>query len=172
MHDLRSQLRQILSQRACLLGIGSLDHGDDGFGVPLAQAYAAATANLPDSARASVLIGGNQPESQLSRLPENLDHLVFLDAVDLGAAPGSVVWLDSGEMRARYPQVSTRRLGLGLLAQLVESGSRARAWLLGVQPESLRRGAGLSRAVETTLELLRGLLTERLGPPAAEGQIA
>ncbi len=50
------------------------------------------------------------------------DHLVFLDAVDVGAAPGSVVFLNSQEMAARFPQISTHNISLGLLAKYVESG--------------------------------------------------
>jgi hydrogenase maturation protease len=175
MNDLRSNLHRILRGRVCLVGLGSVEHGDDGLGVQLAHDLSVALAHLrpgPAATAPSVLLGGTQPEFQLRRLPKDLDSVVFLDAVDFGGAPGSVVLLDSAAMRARYPQISTHRLSVGLLAQLVETGSRSRAWLLGVQPESLREGAPLSEKVRVTLRLLCALLTEWAAPPRLEESIA
>jgi hydrogenase 3 maturation protease len=88
------------------------------------------------------------------------DHVIFLDAVEFGGAPGSVVLLDSEEMAARFPQVSTHKLSLGLLARQIETNGQAKAWLLGVQPESLRQGEQLSPTVKATLQLLLELMTD------------
>jgi hydrogenase maturation protease len=174
MTELRTQLRQILSGRVCLVGLGNVERGDDGWGVRLAEEYATACLSGPerDGAGPEVVLAGTQPERELSRLTEDLDAVVFLDAVDFGGAPGAVVLLDGAGMRARYPQVSTHRLSLGLLAQLVESGRRTRAWLLGVQPESLRQGAVLSTTVRATVNLLRELITECLPGIQTQNQIA
>jgi hydrogenase maturation protease len=89
---------------------------------------------------------------------EHSDHVVFLDAVEFGGPPGSVVLLDSDEMAARFPQISTHKLSLGLLAKQVEANGRTKAWLLGVQPGSLRSGEELTPAVRTTFELMLDLL--------------
>ena len=40
MPDLREQLQQLLQGRVCLMGLGNVDFGDDGFGVRLAEALA------------------------------------------------------------------------------------------------------------------------------------
>ncbi|MCX6905586.1 MAG: hypothetical protein NTW03_19330, partial [Verrucomicrobia bacterium] len=69
-------------------------------------------------------------------------------------------FLNSAEMAARLPQVSTHKLSLGLLARLIEAGGRTRAWLLGVQPGSLAQGTGLTTAVQSSLALLADLLAE------------
>jgi hypothetical protein len=37
MPDLREQLQQLLEGRVCLMGLGNVDYGDDGFGVRLAE---------------------------------------------------------------------------------------------------------------------------------------
>ena len=50
--------------------------------------------------------------------------------------------------------------GIQLFRQ-VEVNGKTKAWLLGVQPESLRPGQGLSPAVQTTLELLRACLSRQ-----------
>ena len=83
---------------------------------------------------------------------------MFLDAVDVGAEPGSTVLLDSRAIATRFPQVSTHRLSLGFLAQCLEQLGVTRVWLLGVQPASLRPGTGLSPAVDRARAMLQALL--------------
>jgi hydrogenase 3 maturation protease len=88
------------------------------------------------------------------------DHIIFLDAVDFGGMPGSAILLDSEQMSARYPQISTHKISLGLLAKWAEANGTTKAWLLGVQPESLKPGGELSPAVRATLELLVELVRD------------
>ena len=61
-------------------------------------------------------------------------------------------------MAARFPQVSTHKISLGLLARLDRGAvARRKAWLLGVQPESLRPGTvEPGRQTLSLLELLAG----------------
>jgi hydrogenase maturation protease len=223
MPDLREQLQQLLEGRVCLMGLGNVAYGDDGFGVRLAEAlattvYRGANAQFqncwdfsvsfpltpdlslgesenpipsPDEYRRlglvenratclplpkgegrgegeagmglgpcpHVFIAGTTPERWISRVvDEEYDHLVFLDAVEFGGTPGSVVLLDSDQMAARFPQISTHKLSLGLLAKRVEANGRTKAWLLGAQPQSLRSGEELTPAVRATLELILVLL--------------
>jgi len=157
MPDLRAQLVSSLHGRVCFMGLGGVDGGDDGFGVRLAQGLS--RAGVPN-----VVIAGTAPERLVGRWAnEGFDHLVFLDAADFGAAPGSVVFLNSGQMAARFPQISTHHISLGTLARYVESGGHAKAWLLGAQPESLKLSRALSPAIETTLAILTGLVASLMG---------
>jgi hydrogenase maturation protease len=150
--DLRDQLRQCLQGRTCLIALGNSDYHDDGFGVRLGEELV--KAGMPD-----VVIAGTTPDRCISGVAEkNFDRILFLDAVEFGAAPGSVVLLNAKEMTARYPQVSTHKISVGVLAKWVESSSRTRVWLLGVQPESMKVGHELTPTVNATLELLRDLL--------------
>jgi hydrogenase maturation protease len=152
MTGLRQQMESSLQGRVCFMGLGAADGGDDAFGVRLAAALG--QAGLPD-----VVVAGTAPEQLVGRCADSgFDHLVFLDAADFGAAPGSVVFLDSEEMAGRFPQISTHRMSLGTLAKCVESGGRTRAWLLGVQPASLKPSSALSPAIQTTLDILADLL--------------
>ncbi len=108
--------------------------------------------------------GGEDPCAE-----RDYDQVLFLDAVDFGGAPGEVVLLNSAEMEARFPQISTHKISLGLLARLVEANGKTKAWLLGVQPESLVVGRELSPIVQRTLELLIFVLqgSARGSPSAA-----
>ena len=142
------------------MGLGNVQDGDDGFGVRLAEALA--LAGVPD-----VLVAGTAPEQWVGRCVDSaFDHLVFLDALDAGAAPGSVVFLNAQELAARFPQISTHNISLGLLAKYVESNGRSRAWLLGAQPASFKPSPALSPAIQTTLailtELITGVLSEEI----------
>jgi len=179
MPDLREQLRQLLQGRVCLMGLGNVAYGDDGFGVRLGEELKSEGRNpkaerrpksegrnqaLSGSASdavppSQVIIASTNPERWISRVTdEEYDHVVFLDAVEFGRAPGSVVLLNSSEMAARFPQISTHKLSLGLLAKQAEANGKTRAWLLGVQPQSLKPGEELTPTVRATLELLLELL--------------
>jgi hydrogenase 3 maturation protease len=134
------------------MGVGNPEYGDDAFGVHLAQ-------GLLEAGVPYVIVAGNSPDRYLGTAADmEFDHLVFLDAVEFGAAPGSVVFLDSQQITARYPQISTHKISLGALANFVESNGVTKAWLLGVQPESLKEGQDLTPTVRRTLGVLLELL--------------
>lgn len=96
-----------------------------------------------------------------------IDQVVFLDAVEVGAAPGAIGLFEGRELTARFPQISTHKFSLGLLAQIVEGNGRTKAWLLGVQPASLASGRELSQPVQTTLDALVEILAQRFSPAAS-----
>jgi len=151
MTDLREQLRQCLVGRVCFLALGNVDYGDDGLGVRLGERLIAA--GVPD-----VTIAGTTPERYLGGLArERFKHVLFLDAVEFNAAAGSVVFLDASAITARFPQISTHKISLAALSQWAEANG-TKAWLLGVEPESLMPGQRLTETVETTLEALSSLL--------------
>lgn len=179
MPDLREQLQQLLQGRVCLMGLGNVDYGDDSFGVRLAEELKSEGrdpmavrrpkpegrtegSNSACSAfglRSHVIVGGTSPERLIGRVAQQgFDHVIFLDAVEFGGAAGSVVLLNSEEMATRYPQISTHKISLGVLAKWVEANGTTKAWLLGVQPESLKPGGELTPAVQATLELLLELV--------------
>jgi hydrogenase maturation protease len=108
-----------------------------------------------------ILLAGANPERFIGEITDaGFDHLIFLDAVEFGGAPGSVVFLNAKQMANRFPQISTHKISLGMLAKWAESNGTTRAWLLGVQPESLKSGASLTPTVQRTLEMLAELLSE------------
>ena len=138
--------------RVCFLGVGNPDYGDDGFGVHLANELK--SAGVPD-----VLVAGAEPEKYLGQIAEQgFSDLVFLDAVDFGGKPGSLVVLGGDQILARFPQISTHKISLGTLARVVQANSRARVWLLGVQPESLKQEGSLTATVRQTLDIAKELL--------------
>ena len=163
MPDLREQLQQCFQGHVCLMGLGNVDHGDDGFGVRLVEALAEADGRsadtCPSDGAPEYVVAGTAPERFVGGAAgAGCNHLIFVDAVDFGGVPGSAILLDSEQMSARYPQISTHKISLGLLAKWAEANGTTKAWLLGVQPESLRPGGELTPTVKATLELLRELV--------------
>lgn len=154
--DFSAVLTEALTGKTGFVGIGNADRGDDGFGVRLAQALRAN--GVPD-----VIIGGMSPENNITSLIKGgFDNLLFLDAVETGAVAGSVVFLNADEIKSRFPQVSTHKIGLGTLARLIERESSARVWLLGIQPATIKEQTGLSDAARTTMELLQRIILNAL----------
>ena len=151
---LLQQLGQCLLGRVVFVGVGNVEYGDDGFGVRLAEQIGAAGVK-------DVIIAGTTPDRWIGRFADpGFDNVVFLDAIEFNGSPGSVVFLNSSEMAAALPQISTHKISLGLLARWIEATGGTKAWLLGVQPGSLKTEAGLTAAVQCTLDIVRELLLE------------
>jgi len=158
MRDLSQALAPSLRGRVCFLGLGNTDYGDDGFGVRLAEA-------LIDCGVPNVIIAATTPDRWIGQAA-NFDHIVFLDAVEFGGEPGAAIILNSAQMAARFPQISTHKISLALLAQWAEADGHTRTWLLGVQPESLKLSPQLTARVQKSLQLLLDFLTEHVGRDA------
>jgi hydrogenase maturation protease len=136
------------------MGLGNVDCADDGFGVRLAE-------KLEAEGLADVIVAGTMPERFIGSVTDDhYDYLIFLDAAEFGAAPGSVIFLNAEEMSARFPQISTHKISLGLMAKWVEDSGKTKAFLLGVQPESLKTVQELTPTMQRSLEVLSELLYE------------
>jgi len=77
--------------RILVAGVGNLLRGDDGFGVRAAEALVR-DPRLP--AHVKVIETGIGGMSLVQELMEGFDALILLDAVDRGAAPGTVFVLE------------------------------------------------------------------------------
>jgi hydrogenase maturation protease len=172
MQDLNDELRQCFHGRVCLMGVGNIDYGDDGFGVALSEKIKGRLKGSEDEDRFSMITAGTMPERFIQTVAEKgFDHLIFLDAVEVGAEAGSVVFLNAEEIVSRFPQVSTHKISLGLVAKLIGGSGKTKSWLLGVQPGSVKMREGLSQEVETTLEILEGVLCELMSKSATRSNI-
>ncbi|HEU5334782.1 MAG TPA: hydrogenase maturation protease [Terriglobales bacterium] len=153
MDHLGERLRHTLRGRICVMGVGNVDYGDDGFGVYLAEELAAGGVS-------DVLIAGTSPDRHLGTIAEQrFDHLLLIDAVDFSREPGSAVFLNATEIENAYPQISTHKISLGVLAKVMEEAG-THVWLLGVQPESLHPGQYLTDSLQATLEAIGTLLKQ------------
>jgi hydrogenase maturation protease len=154
MNELAGILDGVYVGRTAIVGVGNTERADDGAGVAAARALAAA--GVPH-----VFEGGTTPERLTAALREgDYDTVVFIDAVDAGCAAGSVMVFDATQVRARYPQVSTHKISLGTIAQMISRDSAMTVWLVGIQPSGIAlSGAALSPVVDRTVQLIVDFFT-------------
>lgn len=149
------------SGRTLVLGVGNVLMGDDGLG-PAVLARLLQEWRLPPEV--SCLDGAT---GGLALLPEieDAERVLLIDAIDVGAAPGSDVVLERGEF-PRYcgPRLSPHEVGLtDVLALARLRGTLPRqAAAIGLQPGAISASPGLSEAVAARLPDLVGHVVERL----------
>jgi hydrogenase maturation protease len=161
MASLDHALRGALTGKACVVGVGNSDLGDDGFGPQVAERLCAA-------GHENVIVAATTPERWMHSLTSGrYDSVLFVDAVEFSGEPGAAVLMDASEIETHFPQVSTHKISLGTLARMIRRQSGARVHLLGVRPQSLRPGTGLSAAIEESASGIAALLGDVLSQRAA-----
>ena len=136
-----------------VLGVGNILLEDEGIGVHVVQALSKRYAMPAD---VEVIDGGTSGMDLLDSIA-NREHLIIVDAVRTGDAPGTVVRLGSDEVPAFFrSKISPHQLGLSdLLAalELMEQSPKALT-LIGVVPVRMGTGLGLSRPIAAKLDEL------------------
>ncbi len=133
-----------------VLGIGNLLLSDEGVGVRVVEALERGFALPP---RVEALDGGTSG-MELMEVMALRDHLIVVDAVRTGAAPGTVVLLRDNEVPALFTQkISPHQLGLCdvLMALRLTGEFPRRLTLVGIEPASLAPGIGLTAAIERAI---------------------
>ncbi len=153
--------------RILVLGIGNILLSDEGVGVSVVEALERGYV-LPSWAET---LDGGTSGMELMEVMAGREHLIVVDAVRTGAPPGTVVLLRDSQVPALFTQkISPHQLGLCdvLMALRLTNEFPHRLTLVGVEPESLAPGIGLSPtvalAVAPALEQVLALL-------AADGAI-
>lgn len=131
------------------MGLGNLLYSDDGVGIRALQLLEE-DPRLPPGTQ---LLDGGTLGVQLAAYFDGHSRLLLLDAVDVGAKPGTVVLLQKEELLKLPGGKTAHDLCLPeLLAALRLLDQEPRqTLLLGMQPESTIPGIKLSPAVERAL---------------------
>jgi len=150
-----------------ILGLGNSVMSDDGLGVR-------AVARLQERFRfpegVSVLDGGTLGLDLLPRL-EGVDRLLIVDALQIGAPPGTVVRLEGEEVpRAFANKLSVHQMGVQDLLAVAELQGHLPGELVvwGAQPGSIEMSVELTPPVAGALEeIVDGVVAElrRWGRP-------
>ncbi len=157
--------------KTLVLGVGNLLLSDDGFGVHLVRLL---RERYKFPQEVEILDGGTLG---LDLLPfvESADRLIIVDAVQIGAPPGTVVRLEGEEVPAVINlKYSSHQMGLSDLLAVARLLGRypSEVVLWGVQPASLEMGVELTPTVAAQMEtVIRNILLElkRWGIQPAEG---
>jgi hydrogenase 3 maturation protease len=141
-----------LSGKVVVVGIGNPMFGDDAAGCLVAR-------RLTGTLGLLVIEAEDVPECYLGEIvAARPDVVVFVDAVDLGEAPGSTAVLQQ-DMLASY-EASTHRVPLSLLAKLISRECGADVWVIAIQPRQVNLGATLSTEVAQAIVALSGLIRQ------------
>lgn len=143
---------RIRGKRTVILGVGNLLHGDDAIGPNLVDM-------LHGRVDATLINAGEVPENFLSTINAAQPEVVLIVvAIELGAEPGCIAALDADQLRAIGN--FTRNPGLAFLAVMIQDGTGAEVFLVGVQPERTTFASGLSAPVSASLHTLESLLVD------------
>lgn len=137
-------------KRRAVLGLGNVLRRDEGLGIfclePLRD-------RLGSKSGIEIVDGGVLGMSLLP-LVESCSHLLILDALDAGRAPGAVMELAREEiplfarLKLSWHQLSFREV---LEFAAVRGGLPGRLRLVGAQPADISAGVGLSGEIEAVL---------------------
>lgn len=148
-------------QHVLVLGLGNILLGDEGLGVRVVE-HLQARFRFPEEVQ--VMDGG---VAGLDLLPylEGVTHLLVVDAVRMGAEPGTLVRLEGETLPLGLPmKLSVHQVGLHellLLARLQET-LPAHVVVWGMEPGVLEPGLELSPAVAAGLERLVQAVADEL----------
>jgi hydrogenase 3 maturation protease len=146
------------AEKIFVLGIGMDWKSDDRLGVALAQTLAK---KLPADPGIRIISGGEAPENFTGAIRAFLpSHVILLDAVDHGLAPGTAFLAD--EQSITVGDMTSHHLPLRLLMRFLGTSLPCRVILVGVQPQTLLPGNRLSAPVKKTLPALAEFLAQAL----------
>ncbi len=125
--DLRDRLAG--ARRVAVVGIGDEDSPVDRLGMVAARELARSA--IPGI---QVFFAGTVPESMTGPLREfHPDHVLLLDAADMGNPPGTVAVIDPELISAGH--VSTHALPLSAVMAFIGEDTGAKVTLVGIQPD-------------------------------------
>ena len=126
-HNLQQRLKE--AHRIAIVGIGDELSPFDSLGMFAAREIK--KLHLPDIA---VFLGGTVPESVTAPVRKfQPDHVILIDAADMGVRPGTIEILKPGRIQANL--FSTHVLPLSAVMKFIAQDSKTRVTLLGVQPD-------------------------------------
>jgi hydrogenase 3 maturation protease len=146
---------RILKGKVVIVGVGNVLRGDDGLGPIFVE-------GLMDKVGVTCINAGNALENHLGVIiRERPDTVLLVDAVHLNMNPGEFAIVDPNEIE--HGGLSTHDVSPGLFLDFLVEETRCDVFLLGVQPEQLKMGTGISQTVRETLVVLENEVAEALG---------
>jgi hydrogenase 3 maturation protease len=146
---MKIDLKQLLKGKAVIVGIGHPLRGDDALGPSLVK-------RLEGHINAVCIDAGSAPENYLGKIIKaSADVVLFIDAVDFNEKPGFYKILEKEEILKTG--FTTHDLSPKMLIGYLSTETKARIYLLGIQPKDLGLGQPLSAPVQKALCELENL---------------
>jgi hydrogenase maturation protease len=121
-------------QKILILGVGNLLLRDDGFGVHLINSLKGTA--LPGNVE---LLEAGTVSHQLIPMLHEIDHLIVIDVVEAGDAPGSLFRFSPDDMKFPVEQKSSlHQISLiDVLHMAALTGTKPKTVIIGVQPKDV-----------------------------------
>lgn len=137
-----------------IVSIGNPLRGDDAIGSYIAK-------EITNKINAIVIDCEDSPERYLGEiLQNNPDTVIFIDALEMKAEPGSIIFLEAEDLNRI--EVSTHRTALKLCADYISKNLNSRIIIVGIQPEDINFGADLSKKVLEAADTIKALLISHI----------
>ncbi len=147
-------------RKVLILGVGNLLLGDDGFGVHLINSLA--ETSFPPNVQ---LLEAGTVSHQLIPLLREIDHLIIIDVVEAGDAPGSIFRFSPEDMQfSKEQMVSLHQISLIDVLMMAEmTGGRPKTIIIGVQPKDVSSWSlELSDEVRAVIPKVKDLIFDEL----------
>ncbi len=148
-------------KQTLILGLGNPLLGDEGIGVQVVEELKGL--ELPDGV---AVVEGGTAGVGLVGLMEGYQRVIIVDAADLGHPPGHIVRFTPSEAQFKTAEtpLSLHQIRLGEVLALAEALEVAPAELIiiGIQPNRVEMGAGLSPEVEGAIPQIIRIIFDEL----------
>jgi hydrogenase maturation protease len=144
-----------------VIGLGSPLMGDDGLGLSALEALRRSGAFDPEP----LLVDGGTWGMNLLPIIESAERLLLVDAIRAGGAPGELVVIERESLpRGLGIKLSPHQIDLQEVLALAEIRGRLprEAVAMGLEPERVELGCGLSQTVARGVDALLEQIGERL----------
>jgi hydrogenase 3 maturation protease len=144
------------ASRIAIVGIGDELLPFDRLGMIAARE--AGKLHLPGT---RVFLAGTMPESITGPLREfHPDHVLMIDAADMGTPPGTVAVIQPGRIRANL--YSTHNLPLTAVMQFIAWDIGTKVTLVGIQPETTEASTEISGHERDAIERLLSAISSAI----------
>jgi hydrogenase 3 maturation protease len=154
---LKARLGEIPPDNIVFVGVGNRFRGDDATGPLIIDMIADHVPNAIDAGPAPENVTG-----AIKRLKPKA--IVFVDALIFGdRAPGTPAIVEIDEVR--HLGESTHTLSLDVVMEYLQIETGADVFMIGVQPQRIADGEGLSPGMRDHLQRLAAVIVEAIGTP-------
>jgi hydrogenase 3 maturation protease len=147
--ELARRLHGISPDSIVFVGVGNRMRGDDAIGPVLVDMLKGEAPHVIDA--------DGVPENvtaAIRRLGPSV--IIFLDAASLGEAPGHARIVEAGEMQKL--EASVHNFSLDVVMEYLKGATGADIFLIGVQPERIGEGEGISPSLKKPLKEIASIL--------------
>ncbi|MBN2096851.1 MAG: hydrogenase maturation peptidase HycI [Candidatus Omnitrophica bacterium] len=142
--------QSIFKGKVVIVGIGNTLRGDDGFGPAL-------IGNLQGKVQAVCIDVGSAPEKYVNKITqERPNTILIVDALHLDREPGAYEILQKDDII--QSGLSTHDISIKMFIDYLQTQTQSRIYILGIQPEAVAFGQGLSVRVKRTLDKIEELI--------------